>query len=125
MRSPIEPADRAAIDPGRRGVDLCCCNGAGMRFLVRSRDVASMIAGYRRLLEKNGCTVAAAQDTGRFAGCFELYRAMLEQQLTCGALRSVGFRQGVLDAVGRQLTFLLGLAPEGKVIRGRFVARRL
>ncbi|HEY6420325.1 MAG TPA: methyltransferase domain-containing protein [Candidatus Binataceae bacterium] len=24
-------------------MDLCCCNGAGMRFLVRSRNVASMV----------------------------------------------------------------------------------
>jgi hypothetical protein len=83
------------------------------------------VAGYRRLLEKSGCTVLAAEDTGRFAGCLELYRAMVEQQLTYDALRIVGFRQDVLDAVGQQLTFLLGLAREGKVIQGRFVARRL
>jgi len=35
-------ADRAGILPGQRGVDLCCCNGAGMRFLVRFRQIASM-----------------------------------------------------------------------------------
>jgi ubiquinone/menaquinone biosynthesis C-methylase UbiE len=39
----MELADRAGIGAGQRGVDLCCCNGAGMRFLVRFRDVASMI----------------------------------------------------------------------------------
>ena len=27
---------------GSEGVDLCCCNGAGMRFLVRFRGVAHM-----------------------------------------------------------------------------------
>ena len=35
-------ADASAIRGGR-GVDLCCCNGAGMRFLVRYRGVESMI----------------------------------------------------------------------------------
>jgi SAM-dependent methyltransferase len=37
-----ELADRAGIVAGSEGVDLCCCNGAGMRFLVRFRDVARM-----------------------------------------------------------------------------------
>ncbi|UCE86898.1 MAG: methyltransferase domain-containing protein [Deltaproteobacteria bacterium] len=36
-------AERAGIGAGQRGVDLCCCNGAGMRFLVRFRGVASMV----------------------------------------------------------------------------------
>jgi SAM-dependent methyltransferase len=35
-------ADKAGIREGWRGVDLCCCSGAGMRFLVRFRGVASM-----------------------------------------------------------------------------------
>jgi SAM-dependent methyltransferase len=43
MKASIDLADRAGIGAGISGVDLCCCNGAGMRFLVRSRDVASMV----------------------------------------------------------------------------------
>ncbi len=35
-------AERAGIGNGMMGVDLCCCNGAGMRFLVRFRNVAAM-----------------------------------------------------------------------------------
>jgi SAM-dependent methyltransferase len=35
-------AERAGIVAGSEGVDLCCCNGAGMRFLVRFREVARM-----------------------------------------------------------------------------------
>ncbi|MCC6682391.1 MAG: methyltransferase domain-containing protein [Phycisphaeraceae bacterium] len=35
-------AERAHIKTGSRGVDLCCCTGAGMRFLVRFRNVAAM-----------------------------------------------------------------------------------
>lgn len=43
FKSSMELAERAGIGAGQRGVDLCCCSGAGMRFLVRFRDVASMI----------------------------------------------------------------------------------
>jgi len=42
MRSSSDLAERAKIGAGMRGVDLCCCNGAGMRFLVRFCGVASM-----------------------------------------------------------------------------------
>jgi hypothetical protein len=41
LSSSIELADRAGIPEGSRGVDLCCCNGAGMRFLVRFRKVGA------------------------------------------------------------------------------------
>lgn len=40
--SSMDLADKAEIRPGTHGVDLCCCSGAGMRFLVRFRNVAKM-----------------------------------------------------------------------------------
>ncbi len=40
--SSMDLAEQAGIHSGTGGVDLCCCNGAGMRFLVRFRDVAWM-----------------------------------------------------------------------------------
>lgn len=40
--SSMDLADKAGIQPGMRGVDLCCCTGAGMRFLVRFRGAAAM-----------------------------------------------------------------------------------
>ncbi len=43
MKASIDLAERAGIGAGLKGVDLCCCNGADMRFLVRFRNVASMI----------------------------------------------------------------------------------
>jgi SAM-dependent methyltransferase len=43
MKASIDLADRAGIGAGLSGVDLCCCNGADMRFLARFRNVASMI----------------------------------------------------------------------------------
>jgi ubiquinone/menaquinone biosynthesis C-methylase UbiE len=37
-----ELAERAGIQAGSTGVDLCCCTGAGMRFLVRFHNVHHM-----------------------------------------------------------------------------------
>jgi SAM-dependent methyltransferase len=42
FKSSMDLAERAGIGPGQHGVDLCCCNGAGMRLLIRFRKVASM-----------------------------------------------------------------------------------
>jgi ubiquinone/menaquinone biosynthesis C-methylase UbiE len=43
FQSSMDLATRAGIEPGQSGVDLCCCNGAGMRFLVRFFGAASMM----------------------------------------------------------------------------------
>jgi SAM-dependent methyltransferase len=40
--SSMDLAEKAGISSGMKGVDLCCCNGAGMRFLVRFREVSRM-----------------------------------------------------------------------------------
>lgn len=42
FQSSMALAEKAGIGPGMAGVDLCCCSGAGMRFLVRFRNVARM-----------------------------------------------------------------------------------
>jgi len=42
LRSSLELAERAGIGAGMRGIDLCCCNGAGMRALIRVLNVAAM-----------------------------------------------------------------------------------
>jgi SAM-dependent methyltransferase len=42
FQSSMDLAKRAGIAAGMRGVDLCCCTGAGMRFLVKFCGVASM-----------------------------------------------------------------------------------
>ena len=42
FKSSMDLARRAGIGKGMKGVDLCCCNGAGMRFLTRFIGVASM-----------------------------------------------------------------------------------
>ena len=52
--SSLELADRAGIAEGSQGVDLCCCNGAGMRFLVRFRKVSHMtgVDATERIVER-------------------------------------------------------------------------
>ena len=42
FKATMDLAERAQIAVGQRGVDLCGCNGAGMRVLVRFRGVAAM-----------------------------------------------------------------------------------
>jgi SAM-dependent methyltransferase len=42
LSASMDLADRAGIAGGSEGVDLCCCNGAGMRFLVRFRNAGHM-----------------------------------------------------------------------------------
>ena len=42
FQSSMDLAKRAAIGAGLQGIDLCCCSGAGMRFLVKFCGVASM-----------------------------------------------------------------------------------
>jgi len=42
FKASMDLAERAGIRPGSSGIDLCCCNGAGMRCLVRFRGVESM-----------------------------------------------------------------------------------
>jgi len=42
LASSMDLADRAGIETGSEGVDLCFRNGAGMRFLVRFRGVKHM-----------------------------------------------------------------------------------
>jgi sarcosine/dimethylglycine N-methyltransferase len=230
LKSSMELAERAGIGAGVHGVDLCCCNGAGMRCLVRFRNVASMVGvdataaivergrrrcaeegladrirfvradacasglpnasadfvwgedawcyvadkakliaeaarivkpggaiaftdwvegpvrltdaeaerflgfmrfpsledipGYARLLTDNGCTVVAAEDTGRFAPCVELLVKMVDMQLTYDVLRMIGFDQNLLAAMTGSFTWLGEMARAGKIAQGRFIARR-
>jgi ubiquinone/menaquinone biosynthesis C-methylase UbiE len=42
FKSSMDLAEKAGIGAGTKGVDLCCCNGGGMRFLLRFRNVAHM-----------------------------------------------------------------------------------
>ncbi len=86
LTSSMNLAERAGIRPGMSGVDLCCCTGAGMRFLVRFRNVARMQGvdatpaviqrGQRRcqaegLADRIAFTLADACETGLPSGGFD------------------------------------------------------
>jgi ubiquinone/menaquinone biosynthesis C-methylase UbiE len=228
--SSMDLATRAGIGEGMSGVDFCCCNGGGMRFLTKFRGVASMtgvdatekvlgrarerckalelgsrialvqsdvcqsglpsdtfdfawgedawcyvpdkarliaeavrvvkpggivaftdwvegavpltdeesnrylafmkfptletLGGYKALLEKNGCEVLDASDTGRFAPHVDLYIDMLTKQLTYDALKIIGFDVKMMEMLGGEMVFMQRLAHEGKAIQGRFIARK-
>lgn len=230
FQSSMDLAERAGIGEGRQGVDFCCASGAGMRFLVRFRNVARMtgvdatrtmlelgrrrceeegladrimfreadvcasglpsaqydfvwgedawcyvedkakliaeaarlvkpggtiaftdwmkgpveltaeearrylgfmkfpgvlgVNEYGALLQRNGCAVRVAKDTGRFAGHAALYIKMLEQQLTYDALKIIGFDAALAQTLLREMRFLRGLAEAGKIIQGVIVARK-
>jgi SAM-dependent methyltransferase len=82
------------------------------------------IGDYRELLEKNGCEVIEAEDTGRFAPYVDLYLQMANMQLTYDALKIIGFDVEAMGAVAAELGFIQELAPAGKLAQGRFIARR-
>lgn len=43
MASSMDLAKKAGIQTGWQGIDLCCCNGAGMRFLLRFCEAGRMM----------------------------------------------------------------------------------
>jgi ubiquinone/menaquinone biosynthesis C-methylase UbiE len=230
LSSSSELAEKAGIAEGSEGVDLCCCNGAGMRFLVRFRNVAHMtgvdvterivergrqrtsdeglsdridfvlrdatdtglpdagadfvwgedawcyvgdkqklvgeaarlvrpggriaftdwvvgatpmseeeaerylrfmkfpnvlsIDDYRTLLGNSGCTVEAAEDTGKFPSHVDLYLDMLNKQLTYDALKIINFDMELMQGLGGEMVFIQQLAHDGKVCQGRFIATK-
>lgn len=65
--SSMDLADKAGIKPGSRGVDLCCCTGAGMRFLVRFKDVASMtgVDATQKVIDRGQQRCKAANFSGK------------------------------------------------------------
>jgi SAM-dependent methyltransferase len=86
FQSSMDLADKAGIGAGMSGVDLCCCTGAGMRFLVRFRNVDRMqgvdatetvVQRGRRRCEEEGLSgridfkLADVCDTGLAAARFD------------------------------------------------------
>ena len=66
----------------------------------------------------------AAEDTGRFAPCVDLYLEMLDKQLTYDALRIIGFDAAVMEGLAGEMQFMQQLAHAGKIAQGLFVARK-
>jgi SAM-dependent methyltransferase len=82
------------------------------------------LQGYCDLLTANGCKIAVAENTGRFAPYVDLYLEMLNKQMTYDALRIIGFDTALLEAMGKEMQSMAALAHEQKIIQGLFVARK-
>ena len=67
LSSSMDLAQKAEIAPGSRGVDLCCCTGAGMRFLVRFCGVGQMtgVDATEKIIERGRQRCAAEGHDGQ------------------------------------------------------------
>ncbi|HWI57129.1 MAG TPA: hypothetical protein VNZ22_07875, partial [Bacillota bacterium] len=79
---------------------------------------------YRTLLQKQGCAVEVATDTGRFANHVPLYLDLLEKQLTYDALKIIGFDSALARDLVTEMRFLHALAKAGKIMQGLIIARK-
>ena len=84
----MDLAETAKIGAGGKGVDLCCCNGAGMRFLVRFRHVARM-----RGVDATATVVEQGRQRCRQAGLADRIG------FTLGDVTSSGLKSGSADFV--------------------------
>lgn len=82
------------------------------------------IGDYKDLLEKNDCRVITAEDTGQFAPYVSLYISMLGKQLTYDALKIIGFNTALMQSLSEEMRFMQKLAAEGKLVQGRFIAKK-
>jgi len=83
------------------------------------------LTGYRKLLESAGCDIIEATDlTPEFAGLIDLYLQMLDQQLTFDALKIIGDDMELFAAMAGEMMNMSRLAHEGKIGRGRFIAKK-
>jgi hypothetical protein len=82
------------------------------------------IKGYVDLLKSNGCEIVVAEDTKQFSPHVDLYLNMLNMQLTYDALRIINFDMDLMKVLGGEMVFTQGLAKAGKIVQGRFVARK-
>ena len=64
------------------------------------------LGGYRGLLEKHGCEVLRAEDTGRFPPYVDLYLNMLNLQLTYDALKIIGFDTDLMRTLAAEMKFI-------------------
>lgn len=82
------------------------------------------IDDYCQMLKENDCTVEKTENTQRYLPCIELYMNMVQHQHTFDALRRIDWNMDVLAAIGEEMTFVHGLAKQGKIIQSLIVAKK-
>jgi ubiquinone/menaquinone biosynthesis C-methylase UbiE len=81
--------------------------------------------GYEKLIKDNGLQLIESVDlTEEFASYVDFYLKMLADQLTFDALRLIGNNMELFQAMGGEMVFMGQKAHEGKMGRGRFIARK-
>ena len=81
--------------------------------------------GYEKLIADNGLTLIESADlTEEYAGYVDFYIKMLTDQLTFDALKIIGDDMELFQAMGGEMAFMAEKAHEGKMGRGRFIARK-
>ncbi|MBT3234000.1 MAG: methyltransferase domain-containing protein [Calditrichaeota bacterium] len=82
--------------------------------------------GYEQLIRDNGMELISSDDlTEEFAGYVDFYIKMLTEQLTFDALKIIGDDMELFQAMGGEMGNMAQIAHEGKMGRGRFVARKV
>jgi ubiquinone/menaquinone biosynthesis C-methylase UbiE len=107
------------------------CEGTEMSEAETKRFLGFMkfptfatIRDYTAALEKQGCEILVAENTGRYEPCIGLYEMMVGKQLTFDALKKIGWNLEMLQAIGGEMGFIHDLARDGKVIQALIVARK-
>lgn len=82
-------------------------------------------AGYEKLLQENGFEIIESTDlTDEFASYVDFYIKMLTDQLTYDALKIIGDNMELFQAMGAEMAYMAEKSHEGKMGRGRFIARK-
>ena len=81
--------------------------------------------GYEKLLADNGLTIVECTDlTEEYAGYVDFYIKMVTDQLSFDALKIIGDDMEMFQAIGGEMAFMAQKAHEGKMGRGRFIAKK-
>lgn len=82
------------------------------------------LKGYEALLDKYGFEIVESTDlTEEFAEYVGFYLKMLTDQFSYDALKIIGDDMELFQAMGGEMNFMGEKAAEGKMGRGRFIAR--
>jgi len=82
------------------------------------------VRDYQKALAKEGFNTIKTKVTSYFVPSVKLYAAMYTRQHAYDVLRLLGFNQDVYNAVLDELTFILQLAQEKKLVQAYFVATK-
>ncbi|TKJ39136.1 ubiquinone biosynthesis protein UbiE [candidate division LCP-89 bacterium B3_LCP] len=83
------------------------------------------LEGYKTLIQNTGLTLVSAEDlTPEYASYVDFYIKMLTDQLSYDALKIIGDDMELFQAMGGEMAFMGQKAHEGKMGRGRFIARK-